>query len=166
MFGLGRSDIVARLPDGEPYPIDLGVVTMEGIDFPFVANAVARPGRARPWGGAVAVAVGPRSCTTQAWMVTIANAQHHGRWTVAPRAALMDGAMDVQVFAGSIARRPHIQRLLRHGLHTRSKAVWRSSGTAIDATIPASWRVRTDGVAIGSGPLAARLEPGALTLWI
>jgi diacylglycerol kinase family enzyme len=168
MFGLNRDRMLARLETGAPYATDLGMCHISASHHPFVGSVCARPTRWRRLVSTAAVSVDLRGRThdLDAWEVVVANAQHVDGQTIAPRAAVMDGTLDVQVFGGPPTRRPAVRRFRRTGLHLRSGHVWRRSAPTFAISVPASWRIAADLVAVGTGSFSVEIAPGAFDLWI
>jgi hypothetical protein len=169
MFAVDPADAIDRLDTGERYRCDLGLCTVGGVLTPFLAHVVAGPGRlGRTVGPSAPISVSTpdRVHDTTGWAVIVANAQHLGADVVAPRAALMDGVLDLQVVGGSPMRRHRIRRLRTRGFHIRQREVWRRSASAADIAIPSRWRVKIDGVIGGAGPFSVRVAPSAFDLWL
>jgi len=169
MFGLERSKVVARLQTGGRYRCDLGWVTIDGTRRPFVTHVTAAsqrgPGALGPSADVVLV-TNRSSHHGHAWWIVACNAQHVGGRTVAPKAALTDGKIDIQMFGGSALARARLRRLSRRGLHLTHPAVWRRSVTSCAVVAPAHWGIKVDGIAAGSGAWEVAVEAGAFDLWI
>jgi len=170
MFGLKRADVVSRLQTGGRYRSDLGRVTIDGAERPFVTHVTA--GSRRALGS-----LGPSADVTiitnrkshhhnDAWRVVACNSQHVAGRTIAPKAALTDGRIDIQVFGGSILTRNRVHRLSRRGLHLNHPAVWRRSTAMFSVVTPPHWEIRVDGIAAGSGPWEVVVQADAFDLWI
>jgi hypothetical protein len=154
MFAIDRSPV----GDGAAYRADLGLCTFGGVTVPFVSHVVSRGHRS----GVVTIASG-RSWQVEGWRCVVANAQHLAGDTVAPRSALMDGELDVQVHGG---RRRGTRRLIGRGLHLSQPTVWRRSLATASITPPANWMLIADGRPVGSGPCSVRAETAAFDIWI
>ena len=169
MFGLKRADIVSRLQTGSRYRADLGRVRIDGTERPFVTHVTTAPRRTLGFVGpsaAVAVSTSRRSHRLGAWWIAACNAQHVAGRTIAPKAALTDGEIDIQVFGGSILARARIQRLARRGLHLSHPAVWRRSSASCSVVAPEHWGIEVDGIEVGTGAWEVAVEAGAFDFWI
>lgn len=169
MFGLSRMGVLGRLQTGGPYRADLGWITIGGVRRPFVAHVTASS--RRPFGGLhpparLGVSTDRRSYRLDGWWMAVANSQHVAGRNIAPKAALMDGELDVQVFGGSVTARLRLLRLAKRGLHLRHRAVWRRSVESCSVSIPDHWRVEADGVPVGTGPFEVVVDRGAFALWV
>ncbi len=170
MFSLKRADVVSRLQTGGRYRSDLGRVTIDGTERPFVTHVTAASRRSLGSLGSsadITIITSRRSHHHHdAWRVVASNAQHVGGRTIAPKAALTDGRIDIQVFGGSFLARTRIQRLSRRGLHLNHPAVWRRSTAFCSVVSPPQWKIRVDGIAAGSGPWEVSVQADAFDLWI
>lgn len=175
LFALDRSlrAARARLERGTPYPVDLGVIEIAGERHCFLgtvtAGAGASGGLGFPWAGrsnSITIAGDRRTMTSPGRALVVANAQHWGRWTVAPQAAMNDSRFEIQTYGGSRLRLWSLRRALALGLHTRHPAVTRFATTAADVSLPSSWKVRRDGIPVGHGGFRVHLGPGGATLLI
>lgn len=175
LFALDRSVAAAliRLERGTAYQVDLGVVEIGGESRPFLGTIAAGAGSSGglgfPWAGgtgAIAIAGDRRTVTASGRAIVVANTQHWGRWTMAPRAAINDARLEFQVFAGPILTLWGLRRALSLGLHGRHPGVSRLTATAADVEISASWTVRCDGIRVGRGGFRVRVDPGRATLLI
>jgi len=169
MFALDRSAMLHRLHTGEPYEVDLGVIELRGVTHPFVGSVKAQPNAFRRRFGAsatVRIVTDRRTHTVEAWSLFVANAQHAGGETIAPRAALMDQAMDVIAIGGPPRARSMLRRQLRRGLHLRSQHVFRRSAARFTVDVPAGWTVAVDGIRVGYGGFETHLIGAAFHLWI
>lgn len=169
MFGLTRADVVSRLQTGGRYRADLGRVTIGGTQRPFITHVTAGSRRAfRSIGppADVAITTNRSSQHRDAWWVVACNAQHVAGRTIAPKAALTDGRIDLQVFGGSVLARARVLRLARRGLHLNDPAVWRRSIPTAAVGAPAHWGIRVDRIAAGSGPWEVAVDTDAFDLWI
>ena len=190
-FGLPRTleDMAPRLATGDRYRCDVGV--LEGgfgrrhvlnVADAGVAAASVRISRRLPrFAGATRYALGfwltlpwfpaatihlvagGRSYQGPAINVVIANGQFFGGgMNVAPKAMLVDGEFDVQVFVGprrnAVAVMPRVVR----GLHLTHPAVRRFSVSDFTLECPHGWPLEADGELIGSGPVSGRMLPGAI----
>ena len=96
-----------------------------------------------------------------------ANAQFIGAgFNIAPRAAMMDGLLDVQVFT---ARRREVFRLTRKartGGHLSDPAVRRFAVAEVRVEAEGGWPVEADGEVLGETPVVFRVQQGLLSLKI
>jgi hypothetical protein len=169
MFGLTREGAIARIQSGSTYRSDLGEVRIGDTVRPFVAHVAAtalRLSRLLPRRESVVITTPRRAYELSAWWVIAANAQHLAGRTIAPKAALTDGQLDLQVFGGSVLTRLHLKRLARRGLHLRNASLWRRSVSSGYAEIPTRWAVTVDGVPAGFGPFEVSTEALAFDLWV
>ncbi|HAX82888.1 MAG TPA: hypothetical protein DCY40_10025 [Actinobacteria bacterium] len=162
-----------RLERGTAYPVDLGVLEIAGGRHCFLgtvtAGAGASGGLGFPWAGRsgpVAIAGDRRTIAASGRALVVANAQHWGRWTVAPQAAMNDSRLEIQSFGGPRVGLWSLRRALALGLHTRHPGVTRMATTVADVSLPASWKVRRDGIPVGRGGFRVHLDPGGATLLI
>jgi YegS/Rv2252/BmrU family lipid kinase len=108
-----------------------------------------------------------RTYESEALAVIMANAQFFaGGWNVAPRATLIDGVLDMQVFNLRKRNVPALVPRVIRGTHLADRAVRRFSAASfrIDTDIP--WPVEADGDPVGNTPVAGRVVPAALRLKI
>lgn len=167
-------DALGRLVAGAEYPCDLIWLAVAGTDHPVVGTVRAGAGatveRAFPWwgpAGSVTIATGARTVVVEsARAVTVANAQVSGPWTVAPRAAVMDGRCDIHAFAGARRRLVRLRPALRAGVHERSPQVRRTTANAATILVPPTWPVSADGRRIGAGPFAVTVARAAFRLLV
>ncbi len=174
LFALDPSPAAARhrLESGTSYPADLGVLALGTVSRQFLvgvgAGSLAGPGWRTPWGQRrrpVGVE-GQRAIKATARGLVVMNAQHWGRWHLAPRAAINDARVEAQVFDGAMTALLRLRPALRHGLHERSRLVKRTTSDHFRVTIPVYWAVSCDGVAVGRGPFTVSLLPAAVTLLV
>lgn len=169
MFGLDRKGAIGRIQSGSPYRADLGRVRIGDAVRPFVAHVAASDRRSRRLllrSDPVVITTARRSYQLAGWWIVVANAQHHAGRTIAPKTALSDGELDIQVFGGSARSRLRLRRLTKRGLHLRDRALWRRSVASCSADIPAGWAVSVDGVATGFGPFEVSTGTQAFDLWV
>ncbi len=115
----------------------------------------------------VAVRVDDKTYQGPAILVVFANAQFFGGgMNVAPRATLVDGVLDVQVFIGPKRLAFVLQPRLTRGTHLAHPAVRRLVGAHFELTADRPWAVETDGEYVGEGPLQGRVLPAALRIKI
>lgn len=194
-FGIG-SDMrlaAARLVEGAPYPVDVGLAIGEWGRRYFlnVASAGATAWAARAahriparlgalrYVAAVAasfpawrrcetrVEAGRRSFSGEALAVVAANAQFFGGgFNIAPRASMVDGRIDLQVITSRRREVAALMRKARGGDHLADPAVRRFvvPETRIETDPP--WPVEVDGEPIGLTPLLIRLVKNRLRLMV
>lgn len=129
------------------FPVDVGEVLVDGVLHHFVAHLVAR----RSWWR------GP--------IVVVMNAQHLGRWNVAPRSHPNDGRVDVFEADLSIGDRWKAWRRLPTGTHVPHPGIRqeRTSGRQFD--LDRGMRVWLDGRDLGPArSLSVRCVADALTV--
>ena len=108
-----------------------------------------------------------RSVEARALAVVLANGQFFGtNLNIAPKATLVDGVLDVQVFSCSRVQAIPIVRQARRGLHLRHPAVTRFSAAEIEITTERPWPIEVDGDYLGETPVRVRVLPGALRIKI
>lgn len=191
-FALPRrlEDSVALLAGPDVYRCDVG--RMEGAfgsrwflnaaNFGVAAQSAARAARLpRRLGGLryttafwlelarfrtapVEVGTGRRTISVeQAINIVVANGQFFGGGlNVAPQAAVMDGILDVEVFAGPRRNAFAIMPRVIRGLHLRHPAVTTGRGAELDVTVPDGWPVEADGELLGTGSARISVVPGAI----
>lgn len=175
------------------YPVDVGVAMGEwgrrffvnAATLGLLAEAVRTAGRMSPrWRSAryvaallrvlprfgrspVRVEMGGRRFEGEALGMAVANAQFIGAgFNIAPRAAMMDGLLDVQVFT---ARRREVLRLTRKartGEHLSDPAVRRFATAEVRVEAENGWPVEADGEVLGETPAVFRVQQGLLSLKI
>jgi YegS/Rv2252/BmrU family lipid kinase len=108
-----------------------------------------------------------RTVEADALAIVLANGQFFGtNLNIAPKATLVDGVLDVQVFSCSRLQAIPIVRKARHGLHLRHPAVTRFSAADIEITTHRPWPIEVDGDYLGETPVRVRVLPGALRIKI
>lgn len=111
--------------------------------------------------------VGKRSYAGPAIAIIFANGQFFaGGMNVAPKATLVSGEFDIQVFA---AQKRHAFTLfprVRLGVHLNHPRVKRFRGPEFLLTTDEPWPVEADGEYLGHTPLRGRVIPGAIALKI
>lgn len=115
----------------------------------------------------VTVTTERRTYETEALAVIVANAQFFaGGWNVAPRATLMDGIVDIQVFSARKTQAPALVSKVIKGTHLSDPVVRRF--TAAEFTIHADpqWPFEADGDLVGNTPVKGRVVPAAVRLKI
>ncbi|MBI5156419.1 MAG: hypothetical protein HZA58_00245 [Acidimicrobiia bacterium] len=175
LFALDPGPTAARhrLEHGTVHPADLGWLHLGGTTVPFLGHVVAGAGTGLrcgfPWAGRpgpVGVIAGRAFEVAAARTVIVSNVQRLGGFTVAPRAAIDDGRVDISVLAGSAIDLLRLRPALRHGLHERSPLVRRATASECQGVVPDRWRVSADGVTVGRGSFGVTLHPGAVTLLV
>lgn len=135
-------------PEAQQLPVDVGEVLVDGVLHHFVAHVVAR--RRSWWRGPVLV---------------VMNAQHLGRWNVAPRSHPNDGRLDVFDGDLSLGDRWKAWRRLPTGTHVPHPGIRqeRTSGRQFD--LARGMRVWVDGRPLGPARhLSVRCVADALTV--
>ena len=95
--------------------------------------------------------------------MVIANGQFFGGgMNVAPRATLVDGIFDVQVFRAPKRHAFSVMPRIIRGSHLTHKAVRRYIGATISVTGADDWPVEADGEYLGRGPVSVTMEPAAI----
>lgn len=115
----------------------------------------------------VTVTTERRTYEAEALAVIAANAQFFaGGWNVAPRATLMDGVVDIQVFSARKTQAPSLVPKVIKGTHLTEAVVRRF--TAAEFTIEADrvWPFEADGDLVGNTPVKGRVVPAAVRLKI
>lgn len=146
---LGGPGDVERLrgPDARRYPIDLGVVTVDGIERYFVAHVIAHR---RGWRGRAIAAM---------------NAQWLGTWDLGPKSHPNDGLLDVSDGRMGWSDRIAARRRLPTGTHLPHPTISVRRTASMEIDLDPATPVYVDGVAVGSARhLALRLEPDVLTV--
>ena len=148
---LGGGAPVDHLADevGE-YPVDVGLVVLDGVERAFLAHLVARRSW---WRGEVVAAM---------------NAEHLGSWDVAPRGHPNDGRLDVlHVVDLGLGDRWKAWRRLPTGTHVPHPAIALRPAAAVDLALRRPLTVWLDGRRAGTTDhLVIRVEPDALTVCI
>jgi hypothetical protein len=168
MFGSG--DLAERLSHGAPYPIEVIELRSEVARYVAVGHVIAsRTGRLpNPLVKTrrLAITRDGRDDSAEGAAVVVANCQHVGDVTIAPRAALMDGRVDLQVLGGNRVDRLRLRRSIRRGLHLRNPAVLRRAVSTMAFDLPYGWRMRSDGTAVTGSHWDLAVLPNAATLWV
>jgi len=111
----------------------------------------------------IELSAGTRSFTGKAITVVIANGQFFGGgMNVAPRAALMDGKLDVQVFIGPRRQAFSVMPRVIRGTHLGLPGVRRFESADFEVRVPDDWPVEADGEVLGAGSVRGRVVPAAL----
>lgn len=134
--GRGGLDVV--------FPVDLGLVLIDGHLQPFLAHCVVRT---RTWSRVVAVG----------------NAQWLGRWNMWPRGHPNDGRLDVVDARLAPRQRLGAWRRLPAGGHVPHPQIRQQRVASAMIDLPRPLEVRCDGEVVGRGrSLVVRVEPDAL----
>ena len=190
-FGFSQrlEDCVTHLVGEETYPVDVGVTEgawgtryfLNAADVGVLGATVERAERmSRRWGslryklafwlelpgfprGPVTVETERRTFEGTAITIVLANGQFFGAGVnIAPRATLVDGLLDVQVFTVTKARIPLLYRKGVRGLHLSDPGVQRHRAATVRITTETPWPVEIDGDYLGTTPVEVSLVPGAL----
>ncbi len=190
-FGLPRrlEDMAVHLTTDDRYRCDVGVVAgsfgeryvLNVADAGVAAASVTTAGRlprfvgglrypagfwlalARFPGAAIELEAGGRNYRGPAINVVIANGQFFGGgMNVAPRAMLVDGEFDIQVFIGPRRRAFTVMPRVIRGLHLNHPAVRRFSAATFTLRCPDGWPIEADGELLGTGSIEGRVLPGAI----
>ncbi len=116
----------------------------------------------------VAVEVtGARPFSGEALAVIFANAQFFaGGWNVAPKALMVDGKLDVQIFTTLKRRAPGLVPKIIKGVHLGDPSVTRRNLDAFEVSTAERWPVEADGDLVGYTPISVEVVPGAVRLKI
>jgi len=190
-FGFPQSleEAAVHLTGDTTYPIDVAAVTgswgtrraINAIDAGVLGATVKRAeGLTRRLGrlryqaafwltipgfrpGDVRLTMDQRVWEGRAVTVVLANGQFFGgAVNIAPRATLVDGLLDVQVFACSRLRAIMLHPKAIRGLHLRDPAVHRFQSTAVVLETERPYPVEIDGDYLGETPVRVAVEPAAL----
>jgi diacylglycerol kinase (ATP) len=195
-FGRGSETLDAgldRLVDPQTYAIDIGLITgsfgvrhfINAANAGIAAASANMAGRlpsilgasrygAAFWltlgrfpGAHVEVRASRHRYSGDAINVVVANGQFFGGgMNVAPRASMVDGILDIQVFAGPRRNAFVVMPRLLVGSHLTHPAVRRYVGSEVSITCPDTWPIEADGELLGSGPVTISVLPGAIDLVI
>jgi hypothetical protein len=173
-FALGNRRGVARLIEGRRYPIDVGIADGAWGRRPFInalaAGIPASPLGLTPWApvrrGPVVVEAHRTISRHGVGGVLVMNGQSWSGMTVAPRATLVDGALDVQLLACPRWKIPALRAAMRHGLHLSWHEVTRRRVTGGYVSVPQRWWVAADHRRMGRGSFDLSVLPAAVDLLI
>lgn len=182
-------DSLVHLAGDETYPIDVGRLAGPWGDRYFINVAEAGLGAlvvriagrlpAR-WGpirykaaiwpalarfprGEIEITVDDRSYAGPATLVVMANAQFFGGgMNIAPKAMLVDGVLDVQIFTGPKRQALALQLMVTRGTHLRHPSVRRMAGSRVVLETGTPWPVEADGEYMGEGDVEASVLSAAL----
>lgn len=145
--GATGSEDRLRGPEAQCLPVDLGEVLVDGVLHHFAAHLVARRSW---WHGRV---------------VVVMNAQHIGRWNVAPRSHPNDGRLEVFDCDLDLGDRWKAWRRLPTGTHVPHPGIHVQRVKATQIDLDPGMRVWRDGVALGPArALSVRCVPDALSV--
>ena len=115
----------------------------------------------------VRVEVGAKTYDGDAIAVVFANAQFFGGgFNIAPKAAMMDGELDIQVFAAGKKAAARLVPKVMRGLHLSDRDVRRFSGSGVEINTDLPWPVEVDGEYVGNTPVVVRVTRGQIALKI
>lgn len=108
-----------------------------------------------------------RTYESSAIAVIFANAQFFaGGWNIAPRANLVDGVLDLQIFDAKKREAPALVPKIIKGTHLREASVRRTSVRRFSIESSERWPVEADGDYVGNAPVSGEVVPGAVRLKI
>ncbi len=115
----------------------------------------------------IELTAGNRSYQGSAVLVVMANGQYFGGgMNVAPRASLVDGALDIQVFSGPKRQAVVLQPRITRGTHLTHKGVRRFEAGRFELRTSPQWPVEADGEYVGEGHVIGDVLAGALDVKI
>ncbi len=115
----------------------------------------------------IELVAGRRSYEGPAMLVVLANGQFFGGgMNVAPRAMLVDGELDIQVFSGPKRQAVALQPRIARGTHLTHKGVRRMSAASFTLRTDPPWPVEADGEYLGAGAVAGEVLAAALDVKI
>jgi diacylglycerol kinase (ATP) len=178
-----------RLVEPTTYAIDIGVVTLPDGDRYFLnavnsgvaAQSVSVAERLPRWIGSIRytaafwmalgrfhqapaeVDIDHHRFRGDAINIVVANGQFFGGGlNIAPRATLVDGVFDVQVFSGPRRNAFTVMPRVLFGSHLTHRAVRRYVGSEVGIDVPEDWPLEADGELLGRGPASVRAVPQAV----
>lgn len=182
---------VPRLARGVDYPMDIGVLEGEwgtrafvniadaGLPAATVLTADRLPrslGAVKyqaafwltlPGFRAANVRVGTprRTIESRAIAVVFANGQFFGGGlNIAPKAATMDGLLDIQIIDARIRDAPGLFPKVKKGLHLTHRTVRRVTAPEVVFEADRHWPIEADGEFVGHAPVTVRVEQGKLAV--
>jgi YegS/Rv2252/BmrU family lipid kinase len=188
-FPQNLEDAVSHLVGDDTYPIDVVAVkgpwgvrrAINAVDAGVLGatvkraeGALRRLGRLRyqaafwmtlpSFGpGQVRITMGERSWEGPAITIVLANGQFFGGGVnIAPRATLVDGLLDVQVFSCSRTRALMLHPKAIRGMHLTDPAVRRFQAPAVVVETDRPFPIEVDGDYLGETPVEVTVEPAAL----
>ena len=194
-FGLPQdvAEAARHLVTDDTYDIDVGLLDGEWGSRYFVNVAQAGVGAAaadtaaripRGWGRVryplaflgrlpgfprtnITLTTEKRVVESEALAVIFANAQFFaGGWNVAPKAMLVDGRFDIQVFNCRKTQAPALVPKVIKGNHLADPAVRRLSAAEFTLVTEPTWPVESDGDLIGNTKVTGRVCRAAISLKI
>ena len=173
MFGLPhRTGPAEHLRGHDEYRCDLiRLTTSSGARLVAGWAGLGSAASSRP--GRLARRISPQEVTARttnrtlvhtAYGALLANSQFWGNANPAPRATLIDGRFDLQLFLARRSR--NLGSALEHGRHTGRPDVVRTSVADAVVTTERPWPVVADGEAAGETPVHAVALGGAIRLAI
>ncbi len=115
----------------------------------------------------VTVTTERRTVESEALAVILANAQFFaGGWNVAPKASLVDGALDLQIINCRKTSAPALVPKIIKGTHLTDPAVRRLRASEFTIETEPSWPVECDGDLVGNTTVKGRVIPAAVSLKI
>ncbi|MDX1691029.1 MAG: diacylglycerol kinase family lipid kinase [Acidimicrobiia bacterium] len=117
--------------------------------------------------GAVRIETERRTWEGSAITVVAANGQFFGGGlNIAPKATLVDGVVDLQIFACSKWRALALHPKVARGVHLRDRSVIRMRAAEVRIEAEDPWPVEVDGDHLGTTPVRIEVRPGAFRLAI
>jgi diacylglycerol kinase (ATP) len=108
-----------------------------------------------------------RTIESEALAVILANAQFFaGGWNVAPKAMLVDGALDIQIINCRKTSAPALVPKLIKGTHLTDPAVRRLTAAEFSIETDPPWPVECDGDLVGNTAVKGRVIRAAISLKI
>ena len=108
-----------------------------------------------------------RTIESEGLAVILANAQFFaGGWNVAPKAMLVDGALDIQIINCRKTSAPALVPKVIKGTHLSDPAVRRLSAAEFSIETDPPWPVECDGDLVGNTAVKGRVIPAAISLKI
>ena len=108
-----------------------------------------------------------RTIESEALAVILANAQFFaGGWNVAPKAMLVDGALDIQIINCRKTSAPALVPKVIKGTHLSDPAVRRLSAAEFSIETDPPWPVECDGDLVGNTAVKGRVIRAAISLKI
>ncbi|MDH3306277.1 MAG: diacylglycerol kinase family protein [Acidimicrobiia bacterium] len=106
-----------------------------------------------------------RTHTGSALVAVFANAQFFGGgFNIAPKAAVMDGLLDLQIFDASRLKVLELFPQIKKGVHLKNPAVRRFTSRSFELRTAVPWPVEADGEMFGTTPVKGHVESGRLML--
>jgi diacylglycerol kinase family enzyme len=188
-------DAVPNLLTADVYPTDVGVLEgswgqryfLNAANAGITAGSVGVADRLPRWMGGfryaagfwiswarfpaseVTVTGGDRTYVGPALAVVIANGQFFGGgMNIAPKASVMDGRFDLQVFTGPRRQAFSVMPRVMRGLHLSHKGVHRSTPASFTVESSIAWPVEVDGevLSVGETTIEGRILPAAINFKI